>query len=177
MIGGATGNGVLDDVWQIDIETCQWSQERTGGAAPGARAYASVTGSPDGIILIGGTDGVNALPDAFKLSPNGTWTRHAGPALFAHSSTLVGPTLVVHGGHNGVGFTNQTRILNLSRMEWLNGLTVFGHAKPRGYHAGIYHDSRIVVLGGLATPLPIERCELGPYAFFDTQLSVQWSQK
>lgn len=90
------------------------------------------------------------------------------PRLLSHTTTQIGFYLFIIGGHNTVKYTNDVRLLNLSKpfhnlLNTHHPLTIYSltvtmkyEIKPvagrspgsRGYHGAIHFDNRIFILGG-----------------------------
>lgn len=159
VFGGGDGDGALNDIWRLDVgDAAKMSWKLVSGPdrgrdrRPKARGYHSGNMSGSKLIIFGGSDGAECFEDVWIYDVDThLWTPVDVPVAFrrlSHTATLVGSYLFVIGGHDGDAYCNDVLLLNLVTMTW-DKRKVYGKPlTPRGYHATVLHDSRLLVIGG-----------------------------
>lgn len=160
--GGDSGDGTLDELWQLDLKTTEWSK-LTGDEAHFPRAWHSLNMLGERLLLFGGestsqeegttvhyNDCVVHDSEANLWFP--AYTSGAAPsARGGHSATaLPNGNVVVFGGVKGDGkWANDVHVLNSRVYSWFKPLIRGAPPKARSYHtATAMADGKIVVFGG-----------------------------
>ncbi|KAH6568810.1 hypothetical protein BASA60_008451 [Batrachochytrium salamandrivorans] len=105
---------------------------------PIARGYHTATRYGRQLVLYGGSDARECFSDVWSLHLDTLcWKRHitrgcssseSSPTAFtarlAHSAVAVGPYLVVVGGHDGIKYSRDVRVLDVRSMYWLDDAVV-----------------------------------------------------
>mmetsp|Transcript_7599 Transcript_7599/g.46843 ORF Transcript_7599/g.46843 Transcript_7599/m.46843 type:complete len:474 (+) Transcript_7599:44-1465(+) len=160
--GGDSGDGILDELWQLDLKTMEWSM-LTGAEARFPRAWHSLNRLGDRLLLFGGES---------TMEPNGATITHndcvvhdgeanlwfpaytsgvAPNARGGHTATaLPNGNVVVFGGIQGNGkWANDIHVLDTRVYNWFKPPIRGAPPKTRSYHtATAIGDSKIVVFGG-----------------------------
>ncbi|ORY92943.1 hypothetical protein BCR35DRAFT_349243, partial [Leucosporidium creatinivorum] len=167
IFGGGNGANALNDVHSLDVsnlEKLEWKEVKTRGRKPIARGYHSMNLVGSKAVVFGGSDGTECFSDVFVLDLETLlWTEvkpDLTPDLYglgtgiesfprlSHTCTTVGSYLFIVGGHDGVSFSSDILLFNLVTLQWEPRPTSGLPPSPRGYHATILHDSRILIFGG-----------------------------
>ncbi|KAL5036843.1 hypothetical protein BDV3_006002 [Batrachochytrium dendrobatidis] len=107
---------------------------------PTARGYHTATLFNRQLVIYGGSDARECFSDVWSLHMDTMhWTRHItrgssmtvgggnssmSVARLAHSAIAVGPFLVVVGGHDGVKYSKDIRVLDVRSMFWMDDTVV-----------------------------------------------------
>eukprot|EP00842_Homolaphlyctis_polyrhiza_P004069 jgi/Hompol1/4663/HPOL_002479-RA len=136
---GGDGSRALTDVWRLvglqSLSTedpyLTWQQVETTGPVPAARGYHTTTLFGNQVVLYGGSDARECFSDIWSLNLDSQeWTQYRPTGAFpnvprlAHASCSVGPYLFVVGGHDGVKYSRDIRILDVRTMHWLDDTSV-----------------------------------------------------
>ncbi|KAI5479159.1 hypothetical protein MNV49_004019 [Pseudohyphozyma bogoriensis] len=161
IFGGGNGSMALNDVHALDVSDLSqltWRELRVTGKPPIARGYHSMTLVGSKAVVFGGSDGTECFSDVFILDLETLVWQEVKPDLdldvaggyprLSHSATCVGSYLFIVGGHDGVHFSNAILLFNLVTLQWEKRYPHGAAPSPRGYHAAILHDSRLLLIGG-----------------------------
>jgi N-acetylneuraminic acid mutarotase len=118
--GGVTETqGPLNDLWNYDPVTKEWTMVNVTGNKPSARYNHDVAQNTDGsVVLSGGMDGSNLLDDMWRYDPiTGEWTPFGTlPAGMSNHITLIVDNKLY------VFYNSQGYAYDLSTSTWTSGL-------------------------------------------------------
>ncbi|EGF80428.1 hypothetical protein BATDEDRAFT_19603 [Batrachochytrium dendrobatidis JAM81] len=165
--GGGDGARALTDVWRLSgLANLDNESNTASKGVPTARGYHTATLFNRQLVIYGGSDARECFSDVWSLHMDTMhWTRHItrgssmtvgggnssmSVARLAHSAIAVGPFLVVVGGHDGVKYSKDIRVLDVRSMFWMDDTPRKQRVAPsgRGYHSAVLMDHRIVLYGG-----------------------------
>lgn len=143
---------LLDDVWTLELDSWQWTQLQTFGAAPCARkGRATQLGSLAGqlaFVMWQQHPDNNATSSCTALTarqPPCSTNRPAGASLCA---TEDGRRLYLFGGHDGNGPLNDCHYLEVEQLLWNSTEPAGTPPEPREGHMAAVLGRYLLVSGG-----------------------------
>ena len=166
LYGGTSGGSVLNDTWALSLAgPMQWNRASPTGTPPGGQYLHCAVFDPrrEQMVIFGGNSGSRPLNETWALSIKGTGTRApawqqwvpAGgtiPGRYASAAVYdpVRERMLIFGGTENAGPTNQTWALSLRTATLTELATAGTPPSPRDFHSAIYDPlrDRMVIFGG-----------------------------
>ncbi|GBP31172.1 F-box only protein 42 [Eumeta japonica] len=174
IFGGCTTNATsFNDLWQFDLSKRQWIRPLATGTYPVPKAYTSMVGYKDNLILYGGWTYPSAsqyyqvvtmfnVIHFYNVTTN-RWilvnASNSPPPTAGHSAHIRGNEMIVFGGlvkspthQHQIQCTNNVWVLDLEELSWRKQATSEPKPLPRYAQSLVPLDSdRFMILGGTQT--------------------------
>jgi F-box protein 42 len=175
VFGGASSTvTTFNDLWKFDLSSREWIRPISMGSYPSPKAYATMVGYKDTLILLGGWRHSSAHSPyqtcslfeelhIYNITEN-RWIAHnslnnSPPAFAGHSASIQNDQMIVFGGyekneHGAHGISNEVWLLDLLSMSWRKP-QIAPHPKPAaryGQFQVALDENHILVLGGCGGP-------------------------
>ncbi|CAG9098270.1 unnamed protein product [Plutella xylostella] len=172
VFGGCTTNATaFNDLWRFDLSKRQWVRPLATGTYPVPKAYTSMVGYKDNLILFGGWtypspsqyyQTVTMFNDIhfYNVTTN-RWilvcATNSPQAMAGHSACVRGNEMIVFGGlvkstAQQIQCSNDVWVLDLDSLNWKKQATTKPRPSPRYAQSLVSLDAdRLMLLGGAQT--------------------------